>query len=131
MPANVYRDAQEAAIRKFLEEAGVAAPGGRIRYYERSIFWGPRTALFVGIDLNPEGGPSRIRVFEPNLYYRLLALHKNQGGSLFNYFTWLFAAAHAVVYLSALRLFFKKYRRTLLWSLGGGIAATLLFVCLG
>lgn len=131
LPTGEGRAAQEAVINDFLKAHGLGRPQGAVRYYDRSIFWGPRTGLFLGIDLNLEGGPSRIRVFEPNLYYRLLALHKGQGRAVFKWFTYLFGLVYSLVYLSALLLFFKRYRGLILGSLVSGAAVTLLFFCCG
>lgn len=80
-PAFEAREIQELKIRAFVMDNGLREPQGPIRYYHRLLLWGPRTGMFLSISHDREDGQGLIRVFEPNWFYRLLALHKGQGGA--------------------------------------------------
>ena len=87
-------------IEVYIQDHNLKKPAGDIKFLNSQIVWGQTIDYHLKIFSDPNGPQSYLKVYEPNIYHKLLALHKNRGEPLFKWLAVLFCLSYGFVYFT-------------------------------
>lgn len=113
-------------IKDFVAKNAIKVPDGEIRHFHSQIIWGSTVGYHVKIFLDDNKPQANIKVYEPNFYFKLLALHKGRGQPYFRWLTILFCFSYGLVYLSGVFMIKPNPKGLAKALIAGGAGAVVL-----
>ena len=123
--------AKDTLVKNILSANGIACPSGEGRELRNQYVLGRPTSRHAVLEPIRDGmKEAKVVVNTPDLFSRLVLLHKAKGGAPFNVFGIAFGVALLLIYVSGIFLFWAslKVRMRLTLCFAGGLVITVLVI---
>lgn len=127
----VTAETKGTLLKKILSDNGIPCPAGEGSESRKGFMLGLPTGQHAVLEpLRENAKEALITVNTPDLFYKLVLLHKAKGGTLFNILGVAFGVALLLMYLSGILLFLKasEFRNKLAICFAGGLIITTLVI---